>query len=137
MKSMHLWTASGIMILVIIVLSALSVPHVREVPAAVSNSVPALTPPTVTLHDAYRKGVHTFAGTITAPDACASITAEASLSGDPTTSQGIILALTMLDDSGVCLQIPTRINFQTTFTAPANLPLTITVNGKAASTTEL
>jgi hypothetical protein len=43
----------------------------------------------------------------------------------------------MPSDSGICLQVPTRISFHTTVSAPANLPISATVNGSLASTTSL
>lgn len=134
MNHTRLWIAATIIAVFVIVGFILSVPHTRDVaetkaPAAASST------PAVTLHDAYKKGVHAVTGSLMAPNACATISTETALQGDPSSSQTIVVAIAMPRDSGVCLQVPTRISFQTTVEAPANLPFVVTVNGAQATTT--
>ncbi len=134
MKLTHLSTAATIIALVILVFFVLSVPRAREVSQTQKQDIPAETP-LVTVRDSYKKGVHTLTGTVLAPDACTTVTARAAVSGDATSSQKIVLMLTMPSDLGICLEVPTRITFSTTVTAPASLPISVTVNGAEASTT--
>lgn len=131
----RLSTAATIIALVVIILFVLSVPHAREVPRALKqNAVPAEAP-TVTLRDNYKKGVHTLSGEVTAPDACTRVTAMASIVGDAANPRGIMLALTMPASSGVCLTIRTQSAFSAAISAPASLPISVTLNGVSASTT--
>ncbi len=132
---MRLWAAGGILALVIIILFALSVPHAREVTAPARETAVPASPPPVTLTDSYKKGTHTLSGTVLAPDACSSVTVDAALAGDASTTESIALALTLPADSGLCLQVPTSVSFRTTLAAPAGLPIAVTVNGVPATTT--
>ena len=132
---MRLWASAGIIAVIILVGFVLSVPHAREVPSSSANASAATSTPMVTVHDSYRKGVHTITGSVLAPDACTPVSVEAMVEGGVASPQGILLALTMRGDTGVCLEVPTRINISTTILAPASLPISVTVNGAAASTT--
>lgn len=138
MTHMRLWAAAAIIGFVVIAGFALSVPRERNValaPGVEQIAANALVEPTVVLRDAYKKGVHTLSGTVQAQNACATVQATASLVGDAPGSQSIVVALTVSDDSGVCLQLPTAIPFSATISAPANLPLSTTVNGKSVPIT--
>ncbi len=134
MHHTRIWISAGIIAAVVLVGFALSVPHTRDVPHA-PTAATASTTPAVTLHDAYRRGMHTLTGTILAPDACSVVSADATLVGDASSSQSIALAISMPPDSGVCLILPTVMSFSATLSAPAQLPVTVTVNGAAATTT--
>ena len=68
---------------------------------------------------------------MTAPDACSSVAAVASLIGDPENPTGILLALTMPPNTGVCLQLPTKVSFSAAVGGPPGLPITATLNGVA------
>ena len=126
---------SAVIITVIIITGfVFSVPHTRDIPRVPEQSKVVVVPP-VTLHDVFKKGTHTITGSVEAPNACASVTAVASLVGDASSTQSILTAISMSDDTGVCLQLPTQIKFSTTIVAPIHLPLTATVNGSAATTT--
>ncbi len=134
MHHTRIWISAGIIAAVVLVGFALSVPHTRDVPHAPATTT-ASTTPAVTLHDAYRRGTHTLTGTIVAPDACSVVSADATLVGDASSSQSIALSISMPPDSGVCLMLPTVMPFSATLSAPAQLPVTVTVNGEAATTT--
>ncbi len=132
MSHKRLWVAAGIIAVIIFGGFVLSVPHTSEIKVA-APAVSTPSAPTVTLHDAYKKGVHTITGSVTAPNVCAQVSAAASLSG-ATSSQSIIVAISLSDDSGVCLQLPAKLPFSMTLSAPARLPIEVTVNGAEAST---
>lgn len=131
MKHSRLWILAAIIAFVIFGGFILSVPHTRDIQKPGSPSVAAIVP-AVTLRDSFKKGVHTVTGSLMAPNACATVSAEASLlQGD----SGILINVSLPEDSDICLQVPTRTTFTTTISAPARLPLSATVNGKAATTT--
>ena len=134
MSRTHLWISAGIIALVVFVAFALSVPHTRDVGMKkVQGTAPSV--PVVALHDVFKKGVHTISGSIIVPNACTPVSATASLVGDASSTQSILVALTFQSDSGICLQVPTSAAFETTLAAPAKLPIQASVNGAAASTT--
>ncbi|MDO8521227.1 MAG: hypothetical protein Q7S52_03875 [bacterium] len=135
MTHKRLWVASAIIAAVILVGFVLSVPHTRDVGevAPPENAAPSV--PAVMLRDSFKKGVHTITGSIETPNACTTVTAQASLLGDASNASGIKVVLSMPEDSGVCLQVPTQAVFTVTISAPARLPITATVNGITATTT--
>ncbi|MDP2650024.1 MAG: hypothetical protein Q8P16_00470 [bacterium] len=135
MNHTRLWAAAVIIALVVIVGFALSVPHTRDVAQAPSSQNKETGVPLVTLHDAFKKGIHTITGSIDAPNACTVVTAQATFLNDASSTERILVALSMPEDTGVCLQVPMRMNFSATVSAPANVPLTATVNGSVATTT--
>ncbi len=134
MSHMRLWASAGIIALVILIAFAFSVPHTRDVKV---EPLPAKTVsvPVVSLRDSFKKGLHTISGSIETPNACTAVSASASLVGSASTTQSILVAISTQADSGVCLQVPTLVNFKTTVSGPANLPITATVNGLTATTT--
>lgn len=132
MKYSRLWAAATIIAIVIVGGFALSVPRAGDAAKEEASEGIAERVPDVSLRDAYRKGVHTITGSLKAANACSSASAEASADAG-----GISVAVSLLEDSGICLQVPTTVDFKTTVTAPANLPITATVNGKTATTTIL
>lgn len=135
MSHTRLWLAAGIIAIVIAIGFAFSVPHTTRDTVSKSASEPVASTPLVTLHDSYKKGSHTISGSLEAPDACGSVTPEAALMGEASSTQHIQIALTVPPTTGVCLEIPTVIKFSTTLVAPADLPITVVVNGVVASTT--
>ncbi|NNM84077.1 hypothetical protein HKL94_02595 [Candidatus Parcubacteria bacterium] len=134
MTSTRLWLSALIIALVVLVAFMLSVPHASDVGVKPTAPTVASTP-AVTVHDVYKKGLHTISGSVEAPNACALVSATATLIGNASSTQSILVAVTLQTDSGICLQVPTNANFQTTLAAPAKLPITATVNGSPASTT--
>ena len=130
----RLSTVALILTLAIVGGFALSVPRAREV-HEVGLAPVASTTPVVTLRDSLKKGVHTLSGSIEAPNACTAVSAEASLTDASSTTPHILLALSMPEDSGVCLQVPTKTSFSTSITAPAGASIEVRVNGTVASTT--
>jgi hypothetical protein len=134
MSHLRLWTSAAIIAVIIVVSFMLSVPHTSEVPRppAPENAAPAV--PAITLHDSYKKGVHTITGSLIAPNPCTVATAAASLVGASSTPS-ILVAVTLPEDTGVCLEEPARTTFSATISAKAGLPLHATVNGLAATTT--
>ena len=137
MNRMRLWVSAAIIAFIILVAFALSVPHTRDVKVDVELQTETENVPSVVLRDSFKKGVHTISGSIEAPNACTSINASATLVGNVSSKESILVTISMPSDSGICLQVPTRISFQTTVSAPANLPISATVNGFLASTTSL
>jgi hypothetical protein len=133
---MRLGISAGIIALVIFVAFALSVPHTRDV-GVKKAVIEAPLVSVVALRDAYKKGAHTISGSLTVPNACTTVTAAASLTSTASSSQSIVVAVTTDVGAGICLQVPTRVTFQTTLTAPNALLVQTTVNGTAASTTPL
>ncbi len=136
MSHMRLWVAGGIIACVVIVGFILLVPRARDggqsaTVAALSSSTPA-----VSLHDVFKKGIHTITGSVVTPNACSAVSAEAVRTGEASSST-ITVALTLTPSEGVCLQVPTTVKFSTTVTAPANLPIIASVNGAVATTTGL
>ena len=136
MSHMRLWASAAIIALVILVSFAFSVPRVRDV---VVEKAPVIEQiivvPAVSLSDSFKKGMHTISGSLEVPNACTPVSAEATIIGNASSTDGILVAISTQTDSGVCLQMPTKANFQTTISAPANLPIKITVNGFEATTT--
>ena len=135
MSHKRLWVSAAIIAFVILVAFVISVPHTRNVGEKFSPPVATTSVPSVTLHDSFKKGVHTISGSIKTPNACTPVSALATLIGDASSRQSILVAISTPKDSGICLQVPTNTNFQTTVSAPASLPITATVNGSLASTT--
>ena len=134
MNHTRLWAAAAIIAFLILAGFVFSAPHTHDVAQAPASSA-AATVPSVTLHDVYKKGMHTITGSIEAPNACAVVTAQANPLDDASTTVGIQVAVSLSTDTNVCLQVPTTMSFSTTIAAPAHLPLSATVNGAAASTT--
>jgi len=129
------WIASAIIALAIILGFVLSVPHTRDLPQEVAPEAAAPEVPSVTLRDAYKKGLHTITGSLMAPNACASATATAQIEGNASSTERIVINITLSTDTNLCLQLPTRVSFSASIAAPPRLPLSSTVNGRAASTT--
>lgn len=129
----RLSTVALILALAIIGGFFLSVPRVRDVDDAESSvsSVLASTTPLVSLHTSFKKGVHTITGSVWAPNACTSATVEATL----TETSRILLDVSMPEDTGLCLEVPTEVPFSTSVTAPEEALVDVRVNGVVASTT--
>ncbi len=136
MSHMRLWTSAAIITVIIFVSFVLSVPHTRDLPRPQMQQEKIIEiVPTVTIHDVFKKGVHTITGSILAPTPCTSVTASAELVGTASSTDSILVIITMPKDTGVCLQEPARLNFSTTINASASLPIHATVNGMSATTT--
>lgn len=133
MNRMRFWIAAAIIALVIIIGFALSVPHTRDI-GTPRTETSARSIPAVSLHDVYKRGVHTITGSLMVPDACGIVSAEASVATSSEGSAGIVIAVSVESGGGVCLELPTKATFSTTVTAPANLPLRAIVNGEVATT---
>lgn len=130
MSHIRLWTSAGIIATVLIISFMLSVPHTRDLPRSAEPEKEIFAVPNVILHDSYKKGVHTIAGSLMTPNACMVATAVATSSADR-----ILVSVTMPEDTGVCLQEPSRATFSVTISAQASLPIQVTVNDLVASTT--
>jgi len=137
MNHTRLWVSASIIALVVILGFALSVPHTRDVAKTAKTLSMAPTTSPVALRDVFKKGTHTITGSLMAPDACSTASSQASLQGDASSTQSILVEIFLPEISGVCLQLPTKTSFQTILTAPANLPLFVTVNGITATTSTL
>jgi len=134
MNNKRLWVSAGIIAFVVLVVFAFSAPHTRDLGVKPSSSATESVP-TVALHDSFKKGLHTITGSLSATNACAVVSASATLGSSASGTQNILIAVSLQSDSGICLQVPTRMDFKTMVSAPANVPITATVNGSSASTT--
>lgn len=137
MTHTRLWISASIIALIVVGGFVLSVPHTRDsakvaTPLAASSSVPS-----VALRDVFKKGMHTITGSIVAPNACSTVSAQSSLQGDASSTQSILVQVSLPGISGVCLEVPTTLTFQTMLAAPARLPFTATVNDAPATTSML
>jgi hypothetical protein len=136
MNHTRLWAAAVIIALIVVISFMLSVPHTRDVVGTPTNTL-AESVPSITLHDVFKKGLHTITGSLEAPNACTTVTASAVFLNNSSSTERILIKLSVPEDSGVCLQLPTQVKFSTTISAPANLPISATVNGIEATTTVL
>lgn len=134
MTHQRLLISGAIMAFIIIAGFVLSVPHTRDLPLPAAVQTEESRVPEVALRDTYRKGVHTITGSLDVPDACTSVSAEATLAED---GSHMAVAVLTVEDSGVCLERKSTIHFSTTLTAPARLPIIVTVDGVLATTTDL
>ncbi len=130
MNQRHLWGATAIIASVIVVGFFLSAPHTAREMIQKQTELPSV--PQVAVRDVYRKGKHTLTGTVTVPTACTSVSATSSA----TTNQ-INIVVTTEDPQGVCLDLPRDVSFTSILVAPADLPIVVQIDGKAASTTPL
>ncbi len=135
MNSSRLWAAATIIAIIILASFIFLVPHTHEVPLTRSPETTTALMPEVRLSDSFKKGVHTITGTVRAPDACASITATATLAGNASSTERIVVALSMPDTTGVCLKRVAILPFTTSIEAPAHLPIDVSVNERVATTT--
>jgi|SRR3989338_10119437 len=126
----RLWASALIIGALIIGGFVLSVPRAREVFEGPTAKTVPLSVPSIVIRDSFKKGMHTITGSVQAPNACSTVTAEASVESDH-----ILLALTMPEDTGVCLQVATPIPFSVSIAAPADARIQTTLNGTLATTT--
>lgn len=137
MRHSRLWLAATIIALALIIGFVLSVPRTRDIgDTSLPQSVVAGVP-SVALRDSFKKGVHTITGSIEAPNACAVVSANAAHLNEASSTESILLEISLPEDAGVCLQMPTPMSFSATVSAPADLPITVTVNGAPATATAL
>lgn len=137
MSHTRLWIAAAIIAAAIGIGFLFSVPHTSDVALSEEPDAASPTAPSVALRDVFKKGVHTITGYVEAPDACATASAQALLEGDAPETRRIVVAVSLEEGEGVCLELPTRADFSATLAAPAGVPLAATVNGVAATTTAL
>lgn len=134
---MRLWVAATIIAGIILTGFVLSVPHTRDISQQERTLDATTTEPKVSLRDVFKKGTHTLTGSIEAPNPCTVLSATASIVGTSSSTQSILVAISMPKDTGICIQQVTNLPFSTTLVAPANMPLTVTVNGNPATLTAL
>lgn len=139
MHTMRVWSPAVIIAAVLIIGFVLSVPRVRDLGG--KSPVDTSTPysPVVYVHDVYtsKKGTHAITAKISLPDACTTISGEASAApGASASSTDVItLALDMPDTSGVCLEEPATTTLTFNVSAGKGAVVTATINGTNASTT--
>ena len=134
MNHTPLWVAATIIALVVIIGFVLSVPHTSDVLEA-HTLKSAVNIPSVMLRDTFKKGLHTITGSVEVPNACTTVSAEARIiNGEASSTESILVAITMPTEEGTCLQLPQRAAFQTTISAAADVPITATINGMTATT---
>lgn len=125
----RLWAAATIIGAIIIGGFVLSVPRGREVPEGSAQATAGV--PKIVVRNAFKKGVHTLSGSVLAPDACTSVSAEASLVGDE-----ILLALSMSEDVDICLEVSTPVTFSTSLEAPVGASVRTTLNDAPVTPSE-
>lgn len=135
MSHTRLWVVAAIVASAVVVSFLFSVPRTSDVAPAGELSAARSAAPAISLRDSFKKGVHTITGSVEAPDACTTASAQALLEGDTPEQQHIVVAVSLEGGEGVCLELPTRVSFSATVAAPAGIPLSATVNGAAATTT--
>jgi hypothetical protein len=132
---MRLRAAAAIIAAIVLVGFFISVPRTSEAPEVLETATTSASVPIVVLKDAYKKGTHTITGSVEADNACARVSASATHNTDSSSTERIVVAVVLEPGAGICLEVPTRMNFTTTVAAPAGLPLEATVNGAPATTT--
>jgi hypothetical protein len=137
MTHTRLWIAATIIAAIILGGFILSVPHTHDVMQPEGTGAAPVTTPIVKVHDVYRKGTHTLTGTIEAPNPCTTLSANAALTGDASSTQAIAIMLTMPEDTGICVQQAVSLSFSATVAAPAETPITASVNGVPATVTSI
>ena len=136
MNHTRLLVTATIIAAIIFIGFMLSVPHTHDA-KQISLPPPPTPAPSVAIRDVFKKGVHTLTGSIEAPNACTSLATKATLAGSASSTQYILVAITMPEDSGVCLERSVKMPFSLTISAPANLPVQVSVNNTMATTTDL
>lgn len=125
------WMAALILAVVIVGGFALSVPHAREVAESVpQEDAVSETAPLVSLEDSYDEGVRTIEGVVLAPDACATVGAEAVLA-----VERIQVDVMVMRDEELCLEIPAEREFSASIEAADDAPLDVRINGVLATST--
>lgn len=136
MRQTRLRTAAAIIAAIVLLGFLISAPRTSEAPEALEATATETVVPTVTLRDSYKKGTHTITGSLVVPNACASVAASAThAAAEASTTESIVVEVTLTSGEGTCLEVPTMLTFSTTVAAPQGLPLIATVNGAPASTT--
>jgi hypothetical protein len=132
MSHTRLWAAAAIIALIVLGSFVFSVPHTRDatIPRVAESKEVA---PIVRITESYKRGTRTLKGTLTMPDACGRVSAVASPAQDGT--EHIVVQVTLEPSSGICLELPTEASFSVQFDASEQTPVTVFVNGHAASTT--
>ncbi len=125
----HLWIAALIIAVVVVGGFALSVPRAREISEPPNSTAATSSVPVVGLHDSFAKGVHLITGSLMAPDVCTALTATASVDS---AGANIVVALSMPEDTQICLQVPTKLTFSVSAKAPADASVSVSVNGLPA-----
>lgn len=133
MSHKRLWIAAGIIALIVLTGFMLSVPHTRDVEEQTPVIQNALIIPNVVLRDSFKKGVHTITGSIEVPNKCTSVNASASVQSTASTTGSIMVDVSIVPNTGVCLQLPTQSAFETTISAPADFPIEVMVNGATST----
>ncbi len=86
--------------------------------------------PSVNVESEYEEGVHYITGTVSVPDRCISVIPSSTLLPD-----GVMrVDLSLSPDEGLCLELPTEVEFSTEVEAPEEAPLEVYVNGTKAQT---
>jgi len=135
MNHTRLWVAATIIAIFLIIGFVLSVPHTRDIEVDQTLLPTETYAPSVSLHDVFKKGTHTISGSIEVPNACTIVSATAVLTGEVSSTERILVNISVEKDVGVCLQLPTSKGFSTTIVASGGLPISATVNGETATTT--
>ena len=136
MNYTRFWIAASIIAVIIVVGFIFSVPHTHDV-VQTATVQEGSEVPSVTVHDSFKKGVHTITGSFDVPNECTTVSAGAVTSGSASSTEHILVKISMSSNVGVCLQLPSRVTFSTTISAPPNLPLSATINGHEATTSVL
>ena len=129
---MKIWMVAAAVVAVLIVGFIIVVPHTNE-DIRVREVAAPIVPP-VFIHDAYKKGLHTLAVSVAAANPCAVVQGHSVLVPRPASSSPAVasVALTIAEDSGVCLQSVATTTLSFSLAGPSTVQLIATVNGQPA-----
>lgn len=136
MTHTRLWIVATIIAGIILTAFVITVPRAGDIPEQRPTTESEIVPPEVRVRDTYKKGTHAITGSVEAPNACTVLSA-AALYDEAASTPAIRIALSMPEDTGICLQQSVMLTFSVTVAAPANMPITATVNGAEATVTIL
>lgn len=130
MRHSRLWLVASIIILVVLGGFLLSVPHTQEGKELALSAIDTSEQGSlVSIHDAFKKGKHTINGFVEVLNYCNTLSVDTQYVSIASSTEHISLELTLSEEPGICLQVPKRIEFSTTITAPENLPIEAFLNG--------
>lgn len=137
MTHTRLWVAATIIAGIILIGFVITVPRAGDVSEPRTTTEDEIVPPEVRLRDSFKKGMHTITGTVEAPNPCTVISATAIYEDATSSDPSIRVVLSMPKDTGICVQQAVTLTFSTTVEAPANVPISATVNDGEATVTLL
>ena len=118
-----------IILLVVVGVTFFAVRTGKESPPKFTNTKEVVIP-TVTLKDSYKKGTHTYAGSLSVPTPCHTVSATIAVT--PGTPDAVRIDVTAPPDEGMCVQLVTTKTFSLTAKAGSDATVGVYVNGTLA-----